>query len=292
MFDRNMNFLSFFGASDDTAQIHATLFRPDAIAINDAGFADTYSNESFIIAIDLNNTRIRKYSIDGKFVSGANSADYGYPSVFLTSAAVDYYCNIWFTDLLNHRIHKFDRHLNYITSFGRVGTDDYEFFEPRAIFIGKKFGQVFILDKYSGQYYHIGTDIINMNVSLSDSAVHFDFFLTEPSKVTAWIESEEGKQVSVLCFNKFFQLGNTALRWNRLPGNYSLMNQNYHQKIVTVKKDSGLSGVSAQTDSVDTIRAETGKKGLSGLFKIVIEAKTTYRYNRYFTKKTEIEFAI
>lgn len=291
IFDLNMKFQRFLTQESDTGKVNTSLFRPDAIALTGLGFSDTYFDESFIVVIDLNNTRIRKYSPDGQFVSGVNSTDYGYQRVYLTSAAIDFYCNIWITDMLNHCIHKFDRNLNYITSFGHIGEDDNEFFEPRAVFVGKKFGQVFILDKYSAQYFHIGTDIMNMNVSLMDSTVQFEFLLTEQSRVNAWIEKGQGNRVDVLASNKIFPLGKTVFSW----------------KYSQFKHKSGLQSYRKQTDDSSGLIDSVVRKKLSGhdstvvlsgimndteLFKLIIEARTTYRYSRYFTKKIEIEFAI
>ncbi len=290
IFDKDMTFQSLFGFQQDSAEIQSNIFQPDGLALTDGRFNDTYFGESFLIVMDMNHTRIRKYSLEGRFISGVNSTDYGYQRVYLTSAAIDYYCNIWVTDLLNHCVHKFDRYLNYITSFGHIGEDDNEFFEPRAIFIGKKFGQVFILDKHYGQYFHIGTDILNMNVSMADSMVQFEFLLTEQSRMSAWIENEQGQRIAELANNRIYPLGKIKILWDRLPDDRFL----FHTKSLAgryLQLNDSL-GNKTHPDTSGIVSKQRDIHYLSGLYRFVIEAKTTYRYSRYFTKRTDVEFAV
>lgn len=277
IFDREGKFISFFGNPTDSA---SSFYSPTALAIADAGFGESAFQENFVVIIDLNGTRLRKFSPDGRFLSGIYSEEYGYPRVHLTSVALDYYHNIWVTDLLNHCIHKFDRNLNYITSFGRVGMEDYEFFEPRAIFIGKKFGQVFILDKFSGQYYHIGTDILNMDIRADSTHVYFRFLLTETSRLSVRIENDKNESVAWLVVHEVQSLGWKELKWNRQFSPRPLLSGFLRPGMLFHATDS----LNSPSDSLSTPR--------KGLFRLVIEARTTYRYSRYFTKTTEVEFAI
>jgi hypothetical protein len=99
--------------------------------------------------------------------------------------ALDYYDNVYVTDRAQHCIHKFDRHLNYLTSFGRKGKGDKEFDEPRGITIYRRFGQVIVAERASVQYYWVGTDVFDFGASLSSnqSLLQLDYFLTEASYV-------------------------------------------------------------------------------------------------------------
>ncbi|MBX7153262.1 hypothetical protein K1X84_16665 [bacterium] len=277
VFDAQMNFQYAIGDHSDTADVSRQLYHPETIALTDAAEEGSYFKESFLIVVDLNNTRLRKYTLDGQFIAGMNSTDYGYQQVYLTSAAIDFYGNVWVTDMFNHCVHKFDKDLRFITSFGHIGDGDNEFFEPRAIGIWKRLGQVFIVDKKSAQYYHIGTDIYNMEVSRQDSSIRFDFFLTEISKVSASILDDKGRTIARLVNNQTLQQGTNSLLWDRIerPINSSFFFNRF-------KKDS----TQASSDS-----AATQKTFPSGLYKLKIEARTTYIYSRYFTKTVELEFA-
>lgn len=289
VFDKEMKFLYTIGDKSDSTGLSVSMARPDAIVVINPEETDSYFHEDFMVVIDLNNSRIRKLTSEGKFIGGVNSTDYGYQEVYLTSIDADYYSNIWVTDMFNHRIHKFDKNLNYITSFGNIGDGDNQFFEPRGITIGKKFGQVFICDKKSAQYFHIGTDILGLNISLQDSSIRFDFLLTEYSKVTARIFDENNRPVSVLCLDKFLPVGKTSLFWNRQlgPVNFGFVfPDNYLKSKLTIDPASPFKPDTSK-DSDRTVASIVK----SGLYKIRLEAKTTYMYNRYFTKKMEVEFA-
>ena len=280
VFDRAMKFLHCLGQKKDSSSYE--LFRPDGIAVASAG-DDLFYKEEFLIVIDLNNSRISKLTLDGKFTIGIHSNDYGYPSVFLTSVALDFYDNIWVTDMFNHCIHKFDRNLRYLTSFGHIGDGENEFFEPRSIAIWKKFGQVFIADKNSAQYFHIGTDIIKTDVFSQDSLIRFDFFLTENSKITAVILDERGNALEKICSNKLMMVGENVLTWDRKKRGTAKQGLSNLWKRVT--GDS-----LAQKTQSDSSNAAVNYP--SGIYKLRLEAKTTYIYNRYFTKTKEIEFAL
>lgn len=284
VFDADFKPLYQITSVSDTADMKKSLFRPEAIAVADAGDPDLYYKESYIVVGDLNNTRIRKFSMNGDFIAGVNSTDYGYQKAYLTSLAVDRYGNVWATDKLNHCIHKFDRNLNYLTTFGHIGEDDGEFFEPRSIAIGRKFGQVFIIDKYSAQYYHIGTDIYNVKISMPDSSVYFDFFLTETSKVSALVYDERDQPVCLLASRQLLHPGHNQFIWNRIK--YPSAPRRNRLPLLYPTKDSILAAwpdTAALNDSVAYYP--------SGLYKIHFEAKTTYVYSRYFTKTLDVEFA-
>ncbi|MBL7996355.1 NHL repeat-containing protein [bacterium] len=291
VFDKNMKFLYALGDKNDSTGLAVSMVRPDAIAFADPTENDLFFKEEFITVIDLNNTRIRKLTPDGQFIAGVNSTDYGYQQVYLTSVAVDYYSNIWVTDMFNHCVHKFDRHLNYIARFGNIGDGDNQFFEPRGIAIGRNYGQVFINDKKSAQYFHIGTDIIDLKISLQDSSIRFDFMLTEHSKITARIFDDKNSPVGLLCLNKSFSVGNNSLVWNRqlVQGTVSGIFPNDVLKRRLAADSSSFIGHGAPKDS--GITALPHSTAQPGLYKIRIEAKTNYIYNRYFTKQVEVEFA-
>lgn len=269
---------SFDNTADATGTL--SLYRPDAIAVTDANDPDNFTHDQFLIVVDMEGARIQRLGLDGHFQMGVVSSEYGFEKVNLTSVAIDGYNNVWATDAENHVIHKFDRDLRYIGTFGSHGDGENQFIEPRAIAIGKKFGQVFIADKISAQYFHIGTDIQNLNVALKDSQLIFSFYLPETSRISARIIDEQGRLVATLTRNNITSAGNRTLQWNRA------YKSNTPLRDIMQFREQNMSDSILQKQPVITMPLAP-----SGVYKIEIEAKSTYIYNRYFTAKRTLEFA-
>ncbi|MFQ5822937.1 MAG: NHL repeat-containing protein [bacterium] len=199
------------------------LWHPTGIAVTDGAQKWSYYKDNFIALIDLDNTRVQKFTLDGKFLKAIRLKDFGFLTGHLAYLAIDYYSNIWVTDTENHCIHKFDRNLNYLTSFGRRGKGDKEFLEPRGIAIYKRFGQVFVAEKESAQYYWIGTDIVNFegNWDSELDIIVLDFFLTEPSFLTLYIENPNEKLEKQILKKAQYFSGPQKIyidgNWKRIP---------------------------------------------------------------------------
>ncbi|RMF69107.1 MAG: hypothetical protein D6743_02435, partial [Calditrichaeota bacterium] len=198
------------------------LWHPTGIAVTDRKQVWSYYKDSFIVLIDLDGTRIQKFSLDGRFIKAVHLKDFGYEAGKLMYLAIDYYSNIWVTDFQNNCVHKFDRNLNYLTSFGRRGSGDKEFTEPRGIAIYKRFGQVFIAEKESAQYYWIGTDVFDVQTRwLPEERLGLVAFrLTEPSYVSVTLRSSGEKSEKKILQKAQFFSGPQALyldgRWRRV----------------------------------------------------------------------------
>jgi len=162
-----------------------SLIAPDGIVVFDTREKWCGYNEDFFIIIDKNNTRIRKFSREWEQVKQIEGADFGFRVCRLAYGAGDYLGNSYITDVINHTIHKFDKNLNYITSFGEEGTGNGEFIEPRGICIWKRYGQVIIVEKEGGQYFWIGTDVKKLSASVDPEKQNLSvsYFLTETSMV-------------------------------------------------------------------------------------------------------------
>ena len=213
VFDKNDNFKFSFGTS---GKENGELFLPDAIVVNDKRERWAYYRKEFIMIIDLNNSRIQKFDIQGNFIKSINAEDFGYPDVYLSYMALDYYCNIYVTDKVNNCIHKFDRNLNYLTSYGRKGKGDKEFIEPRGITIYRRFGQMFVAEKEGAQYYWIGTDFKDFTVHLYQQRkcfFTFEYFLTETSFITVDVFSEDEKFVTRIWNKRFKSSGRQSDNW-------------------------------------------------------------------------------
>jgi DNA-binding beta-propeller fold protein YncE len=198
VFDAQDRLDHYFGTS---GKADGELWRPSAIAVTDPGDPWSYYKDEFVVVVDLDGRRVQKFLPDGTFVKAVHTADLGAEDARLAYVAIDYYSNIWVTDQANDMLHKLDRKLNFLTSFGHRGTGDKEFVEPRGISIYKRFGQVLVAERNSAQYYWIGTDIkdVGAEVDSATGAISLSYFLTEPSFVSLDIEKRgEGSRTSLL----------------------------------------------------------------------------------------------
>lgn len=201
--------LEFQGQWGEPGNAPGQLSFPDGIAVIDKNERWNYYRENFVVIIDLNHSRIQQFTPQGQYLRGISSSKFGFPDCYLAYLAMDYYNNIYVTDTKNHCLHKFDHYLNYLTSYGSHGTGDKEFVEPRGITIYRRFGQVFVAEKWGAQYYWIGTDCFNFQVTTQANQAIFEFkyFLTEPSFVTTDILDEKDLLVTRLWTKQFRTTG-------------------------------------------------------------------------------------
>jgi len=212
VFSPDLQFIREWGKKGDAPE---KLSFPDGIAVTDKHQYWSYYRQDFVVVIDQNHSRIQQFDPQGNFMRGISASEFDYLDVYLKSIALDYYDNIYVTDAKNHCIHKFDYHLNYLTSYGRYGDGDKEFIEPRGITIYRRFGQVFVAEKWGAQYYWIGTDCLNFTVEIlpSKKACRFKYFLTEPSFVTTDILNEDQRLITRLWTRQFRRSGSQKDFW-------------------------------------------------------------------------------
>ncbi len=168
-----------------TLPVSTPLQNPSAIAVTQTSDEWSYFHDAFLIVVDQNAQRVQKLSLNGEVLASWSAGESGRPNARLGYIAIDYYSNVYITDLGNHGIHKFDRNLTHLTFFGRRGGGEKEFNEPRGIAIYKRFGQVIIAEKEAAQYYWVGTDVRDFRAALHNSPalLRLDYFLTEASYV-------------------------------------------------------------------------------------------------------------
>jgi len=171
---------------------------PSGIAATDSTEQWSYYKDNFVVVIDRNGQRLQKFTRGGRALKAVNAAEINKPNAKFMHAAIDYYSHIFVTDFNNHCVHKFDRDLNYLASFGRQGSGEKEFLEPRGIAIYKRFGQVLVDDRESAQYYWIGADVFDWRASQypQPALLQLDYFLTETSFVTLEILDNNGNVVA------------------------------------------------------------------------------------------------
>jgi hypothetical protein len=185
---------------------------PLALAAVTKGDDWLYYNDFFIAVVDSMGKRLWKISPQGEVlaVTRTNSSN----GVF-GHTAIDYYGNVYVTDQPNGCIHKYDRHFNYITAFGKKG----QFDDPRGITIYRRFGQIFISERAGAQYYWIGTDIMRftaencaVDIAAKRLSVDISFLLTEHSTVSIVVESERGEKLCTVVDNYLLPAGRFTKR--------------------------------------------------------------------------------
>ncbi len=138
---------------------------PIAVAVIDAEDRWSYSygprREEFLIVVDSLDARISKYSLEGDLLERVTSGDWGAGTCQLQFCTIDYFSQVLLTDRKNNCIWKLDRDLKMICRFGRKGTSDYEFDDPRGITMYRRFGQTFVAEREGAQYLWVAVDLLH-----------------------------------------------------------------------------------------------------------------------------------
>ncbi|MFQ5905425.1 MAG: hypothetical protein ACE5JA_02535 [bacterium] len=250
------------------------LRRPTAIAVLDANDPWTYYRESFLVVVDENGKRVTKFSLQGRKDNSITYADLNLETAKFAYTAIDYYNNVYLTDSINCEIHKLDRSLRPIVSFGRKGTGEKEFLHPTGITIWKRFGQVFILDQSGAHYYWVGVDAYLRGFfppefgQKEKPGTTVSIYITEPALVGMKVYDSNGALIRELLPEfKQFPFENDIV-WNGLdstgsfvqPGVYTLkisVEPTYSSKKYFKKELSG-------TVRVVSSEAEDKEKGIYG----------------------------
>ncbi len=197
-------------------EIKGDFFSPTSIAVIDSQERWSCYRETYLCVVDSGGLRLQKLSPQGALLQRVRGPQTGMSHVRFGYVAIDYYGNVWVSDMNNHCVHKFDRHLNFIVSFGRRGKGDGEFVSPRGIAIWKRFGQVFVADEMGAQYYWVGVDVLDLQVYRDSRGLGFviRYFLTERAYVTVEIQDRHGKSVRALLARKEEPIGHREYRWD------------------------------------------------------------------------------
>lgn len=210
-------FLESFGGDPDA---NNSLVEPQAIAVVDPlePFA-AEPGQSGIYVVDQYHGRIQRFSLDGRFLGQLTANDLGKPAVYFEGVALDYFNNLWVADRSSDQIHKLDRQLQVLDSWGHSGDGDGELNSPRGLAIYRHYGQMLTLEKNSAQYLWIGADLKNIQFSRVDDPVigpklRLDYLLTERSWVDAWVEDRDGNKLATLLKHRLQKQGGQSLFWN------------------------------------------------------------------------------
>jgi hypothetical protein len=192
---------------------------PTSIAVIDQDDLWNYYQENFFVVIDKGNKRITKFNLNGRLLNSVDARTIGLAEADFAYLAIDYYANVYVTDQLNHQIHKFDRNLNYLISFGKEGTGDNEFYSPRGITIWRRFGQVFIVEAEGGQYYWLGLDgyligCFPEKFTLKKPGTTIALYLTELAQVKVTIFDGNSQLIRQLTPEHYQKSGEVLIVWD------------------------------------------------------------------------------
>jgi|GEM_PF-463914 len=167
-----------------------------------------YANDNRIYVADNGNDRLvwmEKDSISEnitwiKSVSVASETD-------IVDLEVDNFGQVWAVDKANGRIYKYTSDLYPLCYYGSFGTARNEFYYPGSIsnsggYLGG--GNMYVTESWGdssgGQYFSIGTDVLDFEVTSSvDYRWHYiNYVLVDPSDVTIEIYDEEDQLVDTL----------------------------------------------------------------------------------------------
>lgn len=195
------------------------LDRPMAIAMVDGIEKWNHRRETYIVVADSVSGRLRKFDRLGRLLATVTGEDIALPGAYFGFLAVDYYGSVYATDMVNHQVHKFDHELNYVASFGRRGGGEREFESPRGIAIWRRFGQVFVLERESAQYYWVGIDgyVNGVSPDTIDSkrpGATISLQLYEPADFRIVINDSAGNTVRTLVSEFREKLGRNYVVWD------------------------------------------------------------------------------
>lgn len=194
---------------------------PRAICIADASETWSFYHDDYLYICDQAGRRILrvnpKAGTNNLVCQATLSSLPGDPAIGQFSwMDLDYYENLWVTDSVRCQIHKFDRHLRYLASYGRPGSGDGQFQRPTGIAIYRHYGQVFVAEEQGAHYFWIGTDVLNPSVQWQDpgaNLVKIRFSLPEPSRFSLEVRDSRNDAAQVVMKNQNLDSGPQELFW-------------------------------------------------------------------------------
>jgi hypothetical protein len=193
--DRSAGILACYEGTGDLEPVRVSLEAPSGVAVYGDGYYDFYDEDRFQVVVIRNGTALARIE-DGQITAEATPSDCG--GSFFNYPAIDYYGNVWVSDSVSCRIHKFDRNLTYITSFGEPGVQDFQLDSPTGLAIWRRYGQVFVAEREGARYFWLGTDFLDAMFSPLERGFEFSAGLTEQSNVAAEILDAAGTVAATL----------------------------------------------------------------------------------------------
>ncbi len=190
--DRSAGMLYRYASPNDRSPAAVSLNRPRGVAAT--GYERWSSGHQPFQAVVVDDGMAMVKVVDGRVVERVTPGDCG--GSFFNYPVVDYHGNVWVTDSVSCRIHKFSPSLGYLDSYGRgFGSADDQFEHPTGIAVWTRFGQFFIAERAGARYFWVGTDIRNFTVRPGARSLSVSGFLTEPTILIVNVLDAQGAVV-------------------------------------------------------------------------------------------------
>lgn len=179
------------------------LVQPFAVAAIRSRSAHNFFGANFVVVTDSSRSRMVCLSPQGRVLQVRRLADVGEQAREFGYVAIDFHANVYVSDR-SGRLHKFDRRMRHLLSFGRPGRGDYEFDEPRGIGLYRRFGQIFVAERAGAQYFWTGTDVFSPRLVDVERDAEGSwrgvarYFLTEYSRVKLELVDADERPVAEL----------------------------------------------------------------------------------------------
>ncbi len=216
--DAALGRVTVFNPDGDVLDVWQNFIEPDGIAV--IGPDETwayYREDAFAVVIDSMHQRINKVKFSGEIVKTIRAGIIPMNDIYFNYAVIDYHSQILVTDKNNGCIHKFDRDLNHLTSFGKPGSGDFEFDQPRGIGLNRKLGQLFVAERAGAQYLWVAVDVRNFRAETRIDSIwrdlDIDFYLTEPALGNVDLLDEFDRTIVHIVKNRRFDAGSNHLSW-------------------------------------------------------------------------------
>jgi hypothetical protein len=187
--------LVLFGLDGEVHRIldlSAIMSQPGALSVSHPQQRWSYFREDGFFVADRNGAALVKLDREGEELARIEAGDLDQSHLEIRYLTTDFYANVWATDGATHRIHKFDRHLNHLDSFGSQGRKDGQFDGPRGIGMWRRFGQMIVAQDTGAQYYWIGADARDLAAEQAGASLRLSYVLTEYSYVTVRVRFSGG----------------------------------------------------------------------------------------------------
>lgn len=185
------------GDSTSIIDVSGIVENPGAIALSHPRQRWSYYRNHAIYLASRAGDILVKLDQEGNEVARVTAEDVGLDELEIRYLTTDFYSNVWVTDGAANAIHKFDRNLNHLATFGSRGKRKREFEGPVGISLWRRFGQVIITESRGAQYYWVGADAHTISAVQEGASLKLNYTLTEHSYLTVRLRYSGGGLVEV-----------------------------------------------------------------------------------------------
>lgn len=254
------------------------LIEPVAIASSIAPWQTdwTGNEQDFLVVADSLDRRITIFDLNGNLLNHIDAMTWNAPlTPKLSYIAIDRHRQILVTDRNNGSIHKLDRHLNYLGSFGETGVGCFEFDEPRGIAVDWELGNVYVLERERLQTLAVAVDVTRFTATMVGDShpgdLSIDFWLTEAAYSDFDLLDRYDRFIARLVENRLFSAGENHFAWG--------------MKIPLTMPDG-------KPLPILPSPCVAGEYLPDGAYKIKGNFRATYGSRNFFVKEVEVKFDV